>query len=555
MIAESVTVHDRYSESEIAQFYAAGFWRHESLYDMIQEHAGTKPDKVSFFDSTTSLTYKQLGEQVLRLAVGLRRLGISKGDRVAAQLPNWTEFTVVAAALNRIGGIIVPIMPIYRANDVGYVLGNAGVVATISAQEFKGFNYTDMFRELQASMPSIRHVIAARATDPLGSGAISLESLYVDGDLAALEEEAGPDSSPDDPFEIVYTSGTTSRPKGCYHTLNTARASSYQIASAVNYTEDDVQFGPSPVTHSTGLVTSVLIPLTVGASSHFVESWEPVDGLRRIKEYGITMAVTATPFLQMLMAAYDPAEHDTSSLRVWICAGSPIPGSVVERASQLFPTCRTLSLLGRSENLLTTMCTLDDTPERSVTSDGRAVVPSRVKILDEAGNELPRGEEGDISFWGASNMLGYYANEEETAKLFTADGFARSGDLGRMDEDGYVRVSGRLKDIIIRGGMNISAREIEDHLLDLDAVKDVAVVAMPDSVMGEKVCAYIVAHDGASVDLAEIKEFLLGRELAIQKVPERIEMTNALPTTATGKVQKHHLRADIAEKLGKGIPA
>jgi len=379
----------------------------------------------------------------------------------------------------------------------------------------------------------------------------SLDSLMADGDQAALEEEAGPDSSPDDGFLVVYTSGTTSRPKGCFHTFNTYRATANAIIKGLGYTERDVQFGPSPISHTTGLVTSVVVPLIAGAKSYLMEAWNPEEGLRRIGQYRCTAAVTATPFLQMLMAAYDPANHDASSLRVWVCAGSPIPSAVVERSSEIFPGCRTLSLYGRSENLVTTMCRVDDPPDRAVRSDGSAVEGAEVKIVGEDGREMTGGEEGDIAYRGPSHMIEYFHDDEQTAALFTPDGFSRSGDLGRMDQDGYVRVTGRLKDIIIRGGMNISAREIEEHLVRHPAIADVAVVGMPDERLGEKACAYVVlAEPSAPLTLDDVADYLRAQKVATQKLPERLEIVPALPMTATGKVQKHILRADIKKKLG-----
>ena len=552
MNAPIKTVRDRYSDERIAAFYAAGYWQPASFNAVVAEQAARRGDQTFVFDSTTSLTFAGFRDKALRLAVGLRREGLRRGDRVAVQIPNWTEFPVIAAALSRIGAILVPIMPIYREDEVAYVLRHSGAAAAVTCQEFRGFGHLEMFCKLRFEAPDLRTVYLARS--PAGMDASetpSLDGLMADGDLAALEDEAGPDSSPDDGFLIVYTSGTTSRPKGCFHTFNTYRATANAIIEGLGYTEQDVQFGPSPISHTTGLVTSVIIPLIAGAKSYLMEAWNPEEGLRRIEQHRCTAAVTATPFLQMLMAAYDPAKHDASSLRVWVCAGSPIPRAIVERSREIFPDCKTLSLYGRSENLVTTMCTVDDPADRAVTSDGSAVEGAEVKIVNGDGLEVSRGEEGDIAYRGPSHMIEYFNDEKQTAALFTPEGFSRSGDLGRMDQDGYVRVTGRLKDIIIRGGMNVSAREIEDHLVRHPAIADVAAVGMPDERLGEKVCAYVVLADpSAALTLRDITDYLRAQKLATQKLPERLEIVSALPMTATGKVQKHVLRADIKDKLG-----
>ncbi|KRF21095.1 fatty-acid--CoA ligase [Nocardioides sp. Soil797] len=543
-------VHDRYSDEEIASYYEAGFWQKTSYNALVARQAEERPDATFVFDSTTSYTYREFAEQALRLAAGLHRAGVRRGERVAVQLPNWTEFVLVSAATSRIGAVIVPIMPIYRDDEVGYVLQHSGAAVAITCGEMRGFDHSAMFAELAPNCPDLRATYIARAgadLDPaLGT---PLDTLFIDGDLDQLAAEIGPDSDPDDGFLIVYTSGTTSRPKGCFHTFNTLRSSAAAIAKSLDYGVDDVQFGPSPITHSTGLVTSVVLPLLVGARSCLMEAWDPTEGLRLIKEHGCTTAVTATPFLQMLMGAYDPEKHDASSLRRWVCAGSPIPGSVVEQASKLFAGCQTLSLYGRSENFLTTMCTVHDPAERSATSDGSALEGAAIKVVDAVGNEVPRGEEGDIAYKGPSHMIEYYRNDEETAALFTPEGFSRSGDLGKMDDEGFVRVTGRLKDIVIRGGMNISARELEDHLLDHPKIDSVAVVGMPDERLGEKVCVYVVPAESAEITLDDVVTYLKEHKVATQKLPERLEIINAMPMTATGKIQKHVLRSDIAKKL------
>lgn len=542
------TVRDRYTPDEIEHFYASGFWQNETMFDIVERQAATLPDRAFVFDSTTQLTYGELRDQALRLGLGLRRAGVRPGDRVAAQLPNWTEFVLIATALSRVGGILVPVMPIYRDDEVAHVLRQSGAKAAITCETFKNFGYLEMFQSLRGECPDLELLIAARGSE--SSGVPSLDSLRVEGDLADIAAELGEGPSPDDGFLIVFTSGTTSRPKGCFHTFNTLRASAGGIVKSLGYTQDDVQFGPSPITHSTGIITSCLLPLITGASSHLMEAWDPVDGLRRIKEYGCTVTVTATAFLQMLMGAYDPEQHDASSIRFWVCAGAPIPSAVVHNAQKVLSGGRVLSLYGRSENMLTTMCTAEDDPDRSATSDGSALAGASVQIVDTDGNEVPRGTEGDIAYKGPSHMLEYFRDPEATAELFTSAGYSRSGDLGFMDEDGYVRVTGRLKDIVIRGGLNISAREIEEYLLDHPAIANVAVVGMPDERLGEKVCAYVVPAAGATLTLDEVVAYLRERKVATPKLPERLEIVENFPMTATGKIQKHLLRDDIKRKIG-----
>lgn len=550
----TATVQDRYTEDEVDRFYQAGLWQKSNLFDLVRAQAQSRPDKVFVSDGAKTLTYQELHDQAAHLALGLRQIGINQGDRVVVQLPNWCEFAVIVAALGRIGAILVPILPVYREGEVEHILNHSGAKVAITCEEFKDFGYVEMFSRLRAKCPGLQEIVSARGSRH-DEQALPLDELSVARHAGTDVPELGPSPSADDGFLIVYTSGTTSRPKGCFHTLNTVRASSAAIARSVDYRDSDVQFGPSPITHSTGLITSILLPLQAGAASHLMDTWEPNEALHRIQDYGCTAAVTATAFLEMLLDAYDPDRHDPSSMRLWICAGAPIPSSVVHRAEKLLRNCRILSLYGRSENFLTTMCTIADDPERSETSDGAAVesAGAAVKVVDEQGLEVPRGTEGDIAYKGPSHMLQYFRDPDQTDALFTEDGYSRSGDLGVMDRDGYVRVTGRSKDIVIRGGMNISAREIEELLIDHPLVSKVAIVAMPDSRLGEKVCAYIVPADPAEKpSLESIVSYLHERKVATPKLPERLELLEQLPMTATGKVQKHLLRDDIKHKLQRG---
>src|ERR1700758_828609 len=450
---------------------------------------------------------------------------------------------------------MVPIMPIYRREDVGYVMSNAGVKAVFTAAHFSKFGYLDMYLGPRREHPELTIVVArpdAAAEDVADADAdvFTLQQLEADTDDASARAELGSAPRPDEPFVIVYTSGTTSRPKGCVHTFNTYCAGARALVEPFGYTEADVQFGPSPIAHTTGLVTSVLVPMLAGAATHVMAKWDTARAIDEIQRFGCTAAGTAPTFLHTLMSEYDAEREDLSTLRLWTCAGAPIPAAVVKQAGPMLPNVKVLSLYGRSENLVTTTCSVTDDVSRALNSDGRAVPGSEVKIVDADGSEVPRGTEGDIAYRGPAHMIEYLANPGETAALFTNDGFSRSGDLGVMTEDGYVRITGRTKDIVIRGGMNISVREIEEMLAHHPALQAFSVVGMPDERLGEKVCCFVVTASGHDTPTVEdIREFLLTRGLPIQKTPERVVAVGALPMTATGKVLKHELRKDIAQRL------
>jgi cyclohexanecarboxylate-CoA ligase len=471
------------------------------------------------------------------------------------QLPNWVEFIQVLAALSRLGVVMVPIMPIYRHEDVNYVLSDADIRAVFTPAHFSKFDYLDMYLGLRREHPDLTIVVArpdsdAQAVVDADDAVFTLQELEADTDDDSALRELDDPPGPDDPFVIVYTSGTTSRPKGCVHTFNTYCAGARAMVGPFGYTESDVQFGPSPIAHTTGLVTSVLLPMLTGAATHVMAKWDPARGIEEISRYGCTAAVTAPTFLHALLSDYDAARHDLSSLRLWTCAGAPVPAAVVERAGTALPNIKVLSLYGRSENLVTTTCSVTDDVSRALSSDGTAMPGAEVKIFDDSGCEVPRCVEGDIAYRGPAHMIEYLGNSAETAALFTQDGFSRSGDLGRMTADGYVRVTGRTKDIVIRGGMNISVREIEDHLAHHPALQAFSVVGMPDERLGERVCCFVVTASGHDTPTVEdLRDFLLDKGMPIQKTPERVVAVAVLPMTATGKVLKHELRKDIERRL------
>jgi acyl-coenzyme A synthetase/AMP-(fatty) acid ligase len=542
---------DRFSADEVQRYRDLGLWDDQTFFDLLDRQLRERPDKVFATDGTRSLTYRELHDSVLRLAAGFHRRGWRAGDAVVVHLPNWVEFIEVVAALSRLGVITVPVMPIYRRDEVGYVLDNSGARAAITPALFKKFDYLDMYQGLREQRPELEIVVARpdERTDQLvaesDSGVTTLDLVGIDGASTAVELPQ--QSSPDDPFVVVYTSGTTSRPKGCVHTFNTYCSGARSLTKAFAYSESDVQFGPSPIAHTTGLVTSVLLPLLNGASTHLMADWEPERGLAEIAQYRCSQVVTATTFLQMLLGAYDADQHDASSLRVWTCAGSPVPAAVVERSAKTLPGLNVLSLYGRSENLCTTTCSVTDGPERVLSSDGSAMPGHAVAIVDDDGVEVPPGTTGDIAYRGPSHMIEYLGNAEETTALFTTSGLSRSGDLGVMDEDGFVRVTGRTKDIIIRGGMNISAREIEDHLAAHPDLSASAVVGVPDERLGERVACFVVTNPGATEPSVEgLRTYLTDHGVAIQKTPESVIPISSLPMTATGKIQKHVLREQAA---------
>jgi len=529
----STDQHQRASE-----YRDKGYWGDTTLPDFVERWADADPAHAFLTDGTGAYTYGEFRTGAWNLAAALAELGATPGDRVAVQLPNWNEYFVVYAACARLGVVMIPIVPVYRENEVRFIVENADAVGLVTCGTFRGFDHASMASAIAAEVPGLRFrvVVRGEATD----GAVSLDDLLsVYHDTTTLP----PMPTADVPHLILYSSGTESRPKGCLHTWNSSSFLPKQAVEALSMGRDDVMFMPSPVTHALGLTLGVMAPTIAGAAVHLLDVFDPSVALERIGTYGCTGTASPAPFIRMMLDAFDPEEHDVSRLRFWLSAGAPIPASLVEEAAKRFAGVRVVSAYGSSEVMMATVCRPEDPVERVASSDGAPVPGVQIRIVDQDENEAPVGTDGEIRYRGPGRLLEYWNRPELTAAAVDAEGWWRTGDLGRLDEHGYLRVTGRLKDIIIRGGFNISAREVEEALLEHPAISNVALVGLADSTVGERACAVIVPQGDARVTLEELYDFLTKhKKIAVWKVPERIEFVDELPLTATGKIQKFALR-------------
>jgi cyclohexanecarboxylate-CoA ligase/acyl-CoA synthetase len=536
-----LTVQDRYDADSIRTFRARGWWQDGSAAERLDHWAVDTPNRPFVSDGTEELTFAEVRARAYRFGARLLELGVRPGDRVVVQLPNWVEFVVAYLGIARIGAVTVPVMTVYRHAEVRHVLTNSGAVAAVTSGTFRGFDHAGMFRELRAEVPALATLIVTRGE------ALADELAF---DAAGAGETPGDDvlgrlPNPDAPHLIVYTSGTESTAKGCVHTWNTIDFSARGLAADVfGMTQDDVMFMPSPIAHATGLLVGILVPLASGSHSHLLDIWEPAEGLRRIARYRCTTTATATPFVRMALDASRTVSADVSSMRFWLCAGAPIPEALAREFGDVFDGGQLVPLYGCTEVLAATCCHLGDPIERMSNSDGTPALPGvRIKLVGLDGDEVSTGEIGEICYWGPGAVLGYWREPQRTSAVIDGAGWHHTGDLGRMDADGYLRVTGRLKDIIIRGGSNISAGEVEGHLLAHPAIRQAAVVAYPDERLGERACAVVVLAEGSELTLPELTAFLrTERRISPQKLPERLVVVAELPMTASGKVQKFKLR-------------
>ena len=518
-------------------FAHGGLWDERTIADQAIELAGDDPDFIAFVDGDETLTRAALLADAEALAVALHVRGLRPGDVIAFQLPNWREAAVINLAAALSGFVVNPIVPIYRDHEVSQMLGDCRARALFVPTVFRNFDYAGMAARISASLPALSHIFTLR-----GEGQQDYATLIAEGRGRPF---ARPQVDPLGVKMVLYTSGTTGRPKGVLHSHVTLQRILRQSARYWGVAAGDAILMPSPVTHVSGFANGLEMPLVCGTRTVLMESWEAGAALDLIARHQVVGTVAATPFLVELAAAARKAGQRLPSLRFFACGGAAVPDDVIPAANAAFDNARAFRVFGSSEVPLVTFGWPDD-EHLAATTDGR-LVDYQLRIVDGDDHDLPPGREGEILARGPAMMLGY-ADADQTAEALTPDGYFRTGDLGVLAENGALTITGRKKDLIIRGGENISAREIEDVLHTHPSVREASVVAMPHPRLGEGVCAYVIAR-GPAPSAAELASHVAESGLARQKIPERFEFVEDFPRTASGKIRKDRLREDVRAKV------
>jgi cyclohexanecarboxylate-CoA ligase len=526
-------------------FREAGYWLDKTVDQLLTEAAARTADKISIVadradrEQVRVFTYRELEALAERAASSLRKLGVGPGDVVTVQLPNWWEFVVTAFACSKIGAILNPVMPILRERELLYILNFCEAKVFVVPKLYRGFDHSMMAEGMRAELPHLKHLIVVD-----GEGSSSFERTL----LAA--EPAGKNAGlpPDDMSVLMFTSGTTGEPKGVIHTSNSLIGCTKALTERFGLDASDVLLVASPVGHMTGYAAVVLLSVYLGGTMVLQDVWEPKRGVSLMARQGVTYTAASTPFLSDICDAVKAGAPRPESLRSFLCGGAPIPSVLIERAASELGI-KVCSLWGMTEVLSGTLTEPSRASDKSPTTDGRALEGMEVRIVDFDGKPVPTGQSGRLLVRGCQMFTGYYKRPE--LKTFDAEGWFDSGDLAYMDSEGYVRISGRVKDVLIRGGENVPVVEIENLLYKHPAVAAVAVVGYPDARLGERGCAFIVSKSGTTIDLAAMQAYLAECKMAKQFWPERVELVAELPRTASGKIQKFKLR-EVAEAFGDG---
>lgn len=537
-----------FNEQRRAAYRQQGLWGDASLADYWQQTARAMPDKIAVVDNHgASYTYSALDHAASCLANWMLAKGIESGDRIAFQLPGWCEFTVIYLACLKIGAVSVPLLPSWREAELVWVLNKCQAKMFFAPTLFKQTRPVDLILPLQNQLPQLQQIVGVDKLAPATSS-LSLSQIIADNTpLTTAITTHG-----DELAAVLFTSGTEGLPKGVMLTHNNILASERAYCARLNLTWQDVFMMPAPLGHATGFLHGVTAPFLIGARSVLLDIFTPDACLALLEQQRCTCMLGATPFVYDLLNVLEKQPADLSALRFFLCGGTTIPKKVARECQQL--GIKLLSVYGSTESSPYAVVNLDDPLSRFMHTDGYAAAGIEIKVVDDARKTLPPGCEGEEASRGPNVFMGYFDEPELTARALDEEGWYYSGDLCRMDEAGYIKITGRKKDIIVRGGENISSREVEDILLQHPKIHDACVVAMPDERLGERSCAYVVLKaPHHSLSLEEVVAFFSRKRVAKYKHPEHIVVIEKLPRTASGKIQKFLLRKDIMRRLTQDV--
>jgi len=536
----------RHTPAQIAAYRRDGHWTDTTTVDLLERHAREHPDALALADSRTRLTYATYARRARRLASHFVKLGLTGDDVIALQLPNWTEFAIVVNAAMIAGIPFCQVHSDFRAREIEFVLRYTGAAVFICPVTFRRFDYLAIVRDLRPALPNLRHIMAVGADVP--PDAFDLRT-YLDRDAPAEIPDATLHArrpQGDDLARVAFTSGTTGDPKAVLHLHNTTNSAVRFANRGHGITRDSVVLVFLPAGLNWGLI-NVLQALEAGCALIMLDQFDAVTAMRLIERERVTYFCCAPAHLVAMLNSPDLERFDLGSLQMVVTGGASCPIEVI-RTFRGRLRGHLIELYGMLETGFQSWTRPTDDPESVCGTCGPAIPEVQSKILDENDHECPPGAVGEILSRGPSVTIGYYNNADANARSFTDGGWFRTGDLGPFDANGLLRIVGRRKEMIIRGGANIYPREIEEVLYQHPDIMDAAVIGIPDARLGERTCACVVPRPGRTLDFDAVVGFLRPK-IATYKLPEVVEILPDLPRTPTGKIQKDPLRAMILRKL------
>ncbi|MBV9099813.1 MAG: (2,3-dihydroxybenzoyl)adenylate synthase [Candidatus Dormibacteraeota bacterium] len=527
---------------DAARYRDLGMWEGRTLAEVFDATAARFPDDIACIAAGEQLTYRELQDRSLRVARGLQELGIEARDRIVVQLPNVIDFVDLCLACFRVGAIPVMALPPHRDHEIQHLISLSDAIAYAIPAEHRGYDYQDLAERMAARAPSLHHVLVAG--DSIRPGFVSMASLR-----KQPPQDTSSGVSADDVAVLLLSGGTTGLPKLIPRTHDDYAYNARVSAEICRLDRETVYMATLPVSHNFPLACPGLLgTFLVGGRTVIASGTEPETAFALIQEHGVTCTALVPALAIRWMDSPSRAGYDLSSLRLLQVGGARLNP---EAARRVTPTlgCTLQQVFGMAEGLLN-FTRFDDPEDVIIDTQGRpASAQDEIRVVDDSDRDVPPGEPGHLLARGPYTIRGYFRAEEHNARAFTRDGFYRTGDVVRIHPSGNLVVEGREKDLINRGGEKISAEEIENLLLAHPAIFNAAAVSMPDPVLGERICTYVVLRDGCSLTLEELCEFVATRDVARFKYPERLEVVETLPVTNVGKIDKKALREDIAARM------
>lgn len=530
-----------------AQYRAQGYWPDKTLYETFYEMVQRYPNKTAIIVGKNHYTYAEFNQLIENAAANLLALGLQSGDVIAGQLPNSAEIPLLHLASNMIGLLYIPLHDSWRDVELKHLLKISKVRLIVVPDIYRDFNHLGMIQAIAPDLPDLKHIYTIGSNLPSAANFTTLlrKSTLSHSELMAHRPD------PDLPAATMLSGGTTSLSKISRFSSNDLLAMIGSCQQGAEFTANDIIAALAPAgTGATGYAYPILMPLLYGATSVILERWgDPAEAIDLIVNNHCTCAVGIPTQLAKMVPVLETLEPELfSGFRCFIYAGAPLPYETAIKVETIMG-CAIQPLYGATDGGTPTSGSIHDPQQQRLSAVGKAMPGCETQIWDEQGNPQPVGTPGEVVWRCPHKSYGYLGDDNETAKAFTKDHFYKSGDVGQFDEDGFLRIVGRIKDMILRGGRNISPRTIEEALMKHPSVEEVAVAAMPDPLLGERACAFVKLRAGRSLNISEAIEFLKGESLAIFQLPERLEIMDELPKSTGGKIPKNKLTAMVTEKL------